>query len=865
MLMGRKSIVTLVILISFLFYTAPSFTQTTPDAELLQKLIKYTSELEFELALEQYVQKLYLAEGVENIPQEKFLITLMRLTNREMQKRIVNHRAASDKYFKELYRQLDELGALKSRLEASSITELNSYIDELEARLKLTIRKGEVNYKKKKVFEDALQLLYVAEEMIKMDQLQDKSNLNKKISRSKDKLLNAFGEVGKVEAEPLGFKPTIFSLYQEWKKAESYKFTARLLDVKIARSNLIKSGTVQQIMRMFNNELRVAYGAFNYYDYDLADRLLEDLIETYSAAGVKDFEDVYFYWGECNFALMRLNRAQGIYLQLIRRYPASAYLAKTYSRLVEINHELDNPTAVLDYYAKYLNVASNTSEEYQDIQFIAALTLYQQTDFNRAIDLLLSFPQNSPYYYLAKYLVGTAYASGQNLEMATDVFTKLIQEKATPADIYSRSLYKLAIITYQQGAYLSAIEYLNMIPQNYPRYDKVLNVLAWSFFMFEKTRTDVPEERDFSQAKYFARQLVDTYYASEHRMEAESLLGYINQIEGSSGVALGLYRDVYQSKASKKKVDNFLEERDQLQQLYGQAKKMEEEALRKNNAKAYVKAADATTKLENNLYRLDMSEASPVGSAISNEIYGVINQLNRVLALKEKARAAGNKAAVAKADSLIIRLSAALDYVPQNYLQYASSYNLFDAYPIARKVSEYDFQKRKTRQLRQAISQEISGIDNRIAALQQQVEQEKLRGHYKAVVSLEQKISKLKEIRKKNDELYARTFKLNIGQPYPEFDQWGDFGAFGVIDVNFGQRSRLQRRMGDLSLLYNSVNKAVSKRRENVEDKLKKVEAEIRFMTMKARMAERVRQRAERERSFRESYFDKRTSEFEEK
>ncbi|OPX34006.1 hypothetical protein B1H10_04555, partial [candidate division KSB1 bacterium 4484_188] len=67
------------------------------------------------------------------------------------------------------------------------------------------------------------------------------------------------------------------------------------------------------IMRMFNNELRVAYGAFNYYDYDLAERLLEDLIETYSTAGIKDFEDIYFYWGESNFALSQLNRAQDIY------------------------------------------------------------------------------------------------------------------------------------------------------------------------------------------------------------------------------------------------------------------------------------------------------------------------------------------------------------------------------------------------------------------------------------------------------------------------------------------------------------------------------------------------------------------------
>jgi hypothetical protein len=46
---------------------------------------------------------------------------------------------------------------------------------------------------------------------------------------------------------------------------------------------------------------------------------------------------------------------------------------------------------------------------------------------------------------------------------------------------------------------------------------------------------------------------------------------------------------------------------------------------------------------------------------------------------------------------------------------------------------------------------------------------------------------------------------------------------------------------------------------------MKKIEAEIRFMTMKARLQERQRLRAEREQSFRETYFDQRTSEFEER
>jgi hypothetical protein len=102
-------------------------------------------------------------------------------------------------------------------------------------------------------------------------------------------------------------------------------------------------------------------------------------------------------------------------------------------------------------------------------------------------------------------------------------------------------------------------------------------------------------------------------------------------------------------------------------------------------------------------------------------------------------------------------------------------------------------------------------------------------------------------------------------EAYPEFDRWGDFGAVGIIDVNFGQRDKLQTQMSRVSTVYNSINDKIAKRREIVEDQLKRIEAEIRFMTMKSRLEERQRLRAEREQSFRETFFDTRTSEFEEK
>ena len=835
--------------------------QTMPvDTTKLKLLIRYMGELEFQLALQKYVENLYVDYGFENLPREKFLISLMRLVNFEIRNRVKDPETIREKYFDGLRHQLEEVRALRTRLHSAGITELDNYIDELEARMLLALKRGTVDYKQKKLFDDALQTLYIAEETIKMG----KAPSPEKVLPQKV-MPESTENVEDLQKIKIDVPVNIFGLFEEWKKTQEFDFNKRLLEIKVVRSKLFKSGTLSDIQRMFVNQLRYAYISFNNYDYDLADRLLEDLIQTYSQVGVKDFEDVYFYWGESNFALGRYLRAQEIYQKLIQQYPGSQYLAKAYGRLIEIAYELKQPQKLLEYFAHYQNVASPANEEYFDIQFIVGLTLYKNGDFNRALDVLMGFPQDNPYYSFAQYLIGSIYAAAQNYDMAKDVFQKLIASKDTPAGIYSRALYKLALIHFEQGAYLSAIEALSFIPESFSRYDKVLNVLAWSFFMFERERTDDPTRRDYSQAKYYAKKLLDEYYGSEHRMEMESLLAYIAQQENHPDVAVDFYKDVYQSKVKKKDVLDFLKERDRIDSLYARAKYLKELALQRNDPDAYIKASDLVSEIERKKYELELSEMSPVGSELMNTLNDLLYQMSELRKLRAEAEAKGNTHAVAKIDSMMIRISVVLNWFPEKYLRQASVYNLFDAYPVTRLVTEYEYRSRKYQRMRQEIQNEINRIDTQIATLQEKSRMAQARGDYREVVRIEQDIARLREIRKKYDQTYAATFRLSTGRNYPEFDQWGDFGAFGIIDVKFGQRARLEKRMKEISQLYSEVNKLLNKRREIVEDKLRRIDEEIRFMTMKARLEERKRMRAEREREFRENYFDQRTSEFEEK
>ena len=149
----------------------------------------------------------------------------------------------------------------------------------------------------------------------------------------------------------------------------------------------------------------------------------------------------------------------------------------------------------------------------------------------------------------------------------------------TPPYLHARALYKMGILEYERNNYTATIGYLGRISTGFSRYDKVLNALAWAHFENERAK-EAGTLVDYTQARYYARRLLDEYYASPYVMEATGLLAFIKQLENEPIQAIGLYQDVYQAKVQRTSVQNFLDERDNLERLYLDAKALREKALR---------------------------------------------------------------------------------------------------------------------------------------------------------------------------------------------------------------------------------------------------------------------------------------------
>lgn len=842
--------------------TIPASPPQANDTTDLKMLLSYTEQADIQVAITNYVFDLYFQFGEGRISDEKYLISLMHLLNKEISRRLKNPKEARQNYFSDLHNMLVEIQHLKNRLKLAGIRELDAFAADLSNRIKITIDRGEIDFKKKKVFEDALQMLYVSEEMIKLDQLQSSSEINQKIGRSKEQLLTAFGESASGgEVLYLGHKPTIYDLFVEWKKGEQVKYSLRLTDVKLVRLNLLKSAGPNDILRMFNEELNLAYTSYNYFDYDVAERLLGDILETYPEWGIRNLDDVYYYRAESNFALDQLLHARAVFEELLSKYPGTSYLPRVYSRLVQINYTLGEPQKTVKYAALYQNIVSANDPDYYDVQFLMAMAYYQLGAYDRTVEALLNIPPDNPYYHLARYFAANAYTDSQLYDEAAQIYLRMIELNETPPYLHARALYKMGVMEYERGNYFAAIAYLNRISDAFSQNDRVYNALAWSYFALERSKP-VGEMQDFTLARYYAKRLIDNYYASPYKMEATGLLAYIDQIEDEPVGAINLYREVYQTKVKRTPMEDYLEERQQFEELYRDARDAREKALQENNAYAYSKADVLVRKLRDEIEYMDLSESSRTGVGVYREADSLIAQIKQLNSLRLTAEDAGNKRAISKIDSLKLHLGAVLESLSRDAFQEAGGVNIFDDYPVSKYVVDEEFRYKDMQQKQAEVEDEIGEIDNMISNIDEQIQNAKIVDNYDVVARLEQGRNHLQYIKKRYDVLLLAILDTDTqANPYPEFSRWGDLGAFGIINVYFDQKQKNQDQLVQVAGVFERVNKQLNYRKQVIEDKIKKIESEVRLMTMKARMEERARLRAERERAFRESYFDTRESE----
>jgi outer membrane protein assembly factor BamD (BamD/ComL family) len=760
------------------FLTQPLFAQS-----------KESPASDFNEALDSYVMQLLSGFGKDAIKRERFLVTQIRLLNDEIKARVKNIEGKREGYFAKLENQKTEIEELRQRLSGSGSQKLNQFIDQVEQKIDQAIASGIIDFKKKRVIENAVQLLHIAEEMIQLDpnsNLDANKRIEKGIQKSKSDFIASFEETSfEASKEKADANKTVFDVYHEWKQKERMKFQIRWADVENLKNELLKESNSTQRLSMFHRESIQAAEMFNFGYYDLAERMFEEIYKRYGFYASLD--DILYYKGEANYFLGRYTAAKNDFEKMTQNYPTSNMAGSAYKRLIQISNHFNDFSSALNYLEQLRVVASTELPELEEAIFITLLLSKRNKKHNESIRLALDIDPTSILYNSSSLILAEAYAGARNYDEAVNILTDLADKTEISPSFRFKILLKLGYVLYEQGAYQDAIHYFDQIAVAYENYDRVLIGYAWASYQLELKKTS-SDKKDFSFTIQKLEALLSLFLGSDYYLEAKTLLGYVNQLQERENEAFDNYEYVYHTKKIKKMSDDMNNERDKIIKDLSLTNKLEKKALKLNDETAYIQAKNIKQKL-NSLHR---------SATYSNVKESLIENENRkILAMRDEAQK-----------------------------------NLME-------------------------------ITNEIEQLEADIQNAKDRGDYENTIRLMLSRESFVGIQKKMDFTNAQAYSFDVRESYSDLTRWSDYGAFGMANVNFSIRQKKAKQISYMHEQIGAINDFFEKRKQNIEHKIKQIEDEITLMTRQVHRQERMREREEMERQFKESYFDTHDTELE--
>ncbi len=818
-----------------------------------QQDLLYTS------ALKHYVNELITNLSESSIGQERFLVQQIRMLNDEILARVKGVEKVKESYFQLLNQRLAEVKALRRRLAPYHSAQLNDFLDKVQNTIQAALSAGKVDFQKQRAIEDAMQLLYVAEEMIKMDpnaKLDKDAEFTHDLKKTESKLVaKSLAQLSYEDYQnkkATKGKATIYDLYQEWKRAEHVNYELRWTDVEIIKKKLLRDGTAAERERMFKRELRQAASAFNYGFYDLAERSFGEILTRYSFIGQLD--DCLFYKGLSNYLLDRYLAAQADFERFVHDYPTSPYLPKVYRYLMQISMHFSNYPKVITYYQDFQKTGVQGSGLYDEATFMAAAAAIKMGQFEKAIQYLSRLGQKSPFYYQAQYLLAESFIGVNNYNEAERILQELsLNEKLNP-DFHDKILLKLGLLYYEMHDYDKAIHTFDLISQGFSQYDRVLLGYAWSYF---KQQMDRPvAQRNFAKAQQVLNVLIDNFYGSDYLLEAKTLLGYIHQLQNDTDEALRNYQYVYSAREAKDLSDALNEESEVLGKIIEQTKTLEKKAFDKDDPEAFHKAYALQKKLYRPYLRVTYLDLSSAGFGVKHEVDRLKAQLYELERLRQEAKAQQRKDLVKRIERMEYKIYGAINAITINKPSSLLGINYFDTHPLARKESVLETRNKQVLAMRKDIENQRKDIVKRLNQLDIQINQARKEKNYKKLVALELSKERFSDLLKKLDFLQTQAYGMGIRKSNINLNKWSDYGVFGLTNVKFNVKTMTTKEIKEMQKRIQDINTFLKLRRQNIEHKIRQINEQIIVMTRKVRQQERLRKREEMNRQFEESYFD---------
>ncbi len=358
--------------------------------------------------------------------------------------------------------------------------------------------------------------------------------------------------------------------------------------------------------------------------------------------------------------------------------------------------------------------------------------------------------------------------------------------------------------------------------------------------------------------------MTQEFQNSDYYLEAKSLLAYIYQLEKNTHGAIQQYEYVYQTSHTQNISNVNIQTRDRIKNQLYDIETEKNRAIQTNQEMGYLQANDRYLSLQDSLMVLSYAELSPNSIALQREIQRIQTQIERLDHLRTLAVERNSPDMIDRIDDLRENLTSELEDARALESYSILGINYYDEHPHARKESLTEDQNKKIKEMRAETEKQQQELGNKIKDIDAKKERARRSKNYKELVLLDIQRDRYSELLRKYDFMHTVAYDMEVAESEIQLQKWSNYGAFGIANVNFSVRQGNKDKIGYYSQQIDTINRILNNRKTLLDYKIALIDGEINFMTRKVRRQERLRERAELDRKFEESYFDTHTSELQE-
>ena len=677
---------------------------------------------------------------------------------------------------------------------------------------------------------------------------------NRLIDNIDDRILRLFGYTSSIAPDG----PSISEYFKQWKAKRVSEFQLKFTQYNVIRDQLIKTGKELERNRMLEREMSDALLNFTNEKYDLAILQFNEIYKGYKVY-YDNLDGLIFYKSEASYTNGYFDEAYDGFQKLTIEYPNSQYVGKSYLRMMLISYTYGWYDKFFKYFKSFQGIANVLDEDFNEANYLAGFIYFKQRKFIDSRKILQKVMEDSKYSMASQYLSGIVYANLDNYTKSKKIFEQLIAKKNYPwtnintAIIRNEALLKLGYLHYQRGEYNNAILYFEQVSKGYDKYDYSLMGQAWA--KMKKGEYDATIKK--------VNLLTNNYLLSNYTYEGMVLSAHCKKNQNKTDEALKELRYVSDAKDALKQAEVYNEERKHILTQMKELERLEVQILERQDRKLYPNIVRIRNTINNALmsfyYRGSIN--SRVVEEFNNERKILIKQIEEFENIMKFAEEQHNNKMYEEAEEQRDRLLLLLEAYHGD--RSVSNANNFVNYPLAVKEGGYIYRKEIVKKVTNELLSEKNRVKTDLEMITQLLVSCNTETNMEVMMDLEILDEDLRDLHNQLNRFQVWLVNHQIKEVQTGSEQWADFSGFGISDINYTTYQEQIKKMSSLSKNISNINEILKQKKELLEKRINLFDSELKKI-QKEMKTEKIRlEKLEKEKYFRDIYFDTKTKEIE--